>query len=171
MAEPPNSSIFSIKSFFLWWRNVVFYLTKIPHCGLLINHIIIQFKCSGGRGLPWTAKSSSIFARDLTKHKSYEQGWRSVPPSAERQIFFLVSKIPENRKRRKPCWTIKKCSPEQKAHCPAWEFKAGKLCWFINGTICEGSVQKSRNEKMKICRSCEVFDTYFNVKTRSFSPA
>jgi len=88
---------------------------------------------------------------------SYEQGWRSVTPSAERQMFFLVSRIVEKRKRRKPCWAIKKCSPEQKAQCPAWEFKVGDLCWFINGTICEGAVQKSWKEKMKICRSCEAF--------------
>jgi DNA-binding transcriptional regulator YiaG len=50
---------------------------------------------------------------------SYEQGWRSVPPSAERQMFFLVSRITEKRERRKPCWAIKKCSPDQKAQCPA----------------------------------------------------
>ena len=88
---------------------------------------------------------------------SYEQGWRSVPPSAERQMFFLVSRIAENRKRRKPCWAIKKCSSDQKAQCPAWGFKVGNLCWFINGTICEGAVQKNWQEKMEICRSCEVF--------------
>jgi hypothetical protein len=86
-------------------------------------------------------------------------------------MFFLVSRIAENRKRRKPCWVIKKCSLEQKAHCPAWEFKAGKLCWFINGTICEGTVQKSWKEKMEICRSCEVFLACFNVKGSSFLPA
>ena len=40
---------------------------------------------------------------------------------------------------------------------PAWEFKAGDLCWFINGTVCEGMVQKGWQEKMKICQSCEVF--------------
>ena len=102
---------------------------------------------------------------------SYEQGWRSIPPSAERQMFFLISRTAENRKRRKPCWAIKKCSHKQKAQCPAWEFKTGKLCWFINGTICEGSVQKSWKKKMKICRSCEVFLTYFSSKGRSFIPA
>ena len=78
-------------------------------------------------------------------------------------MFFLVSRIAENRKRRKACWAIKKCSAEQKANCPAWEFKAGNLCWFINGTICEGSVQKNWKEKMKICRSCEVFPKYLRV--------
>ena len=88
---------------------------------------------------------------------SYEQAWRSVPASVERQMFFLLSRLGENRKRRKPCWTIKKCSRDQKKQCPAWEFKAGDLCWFINGTVCEGIIQKSWKEKMKICRSCEVF--------------
>ena len=56
-----------------------------------------------------------------------------------------------------PCWVIKKCPSELKKQCPAWEFQAGRLCWFINGTICEGTVQKNWQEKMKICRGCEVF--------------
>jgi hypothetical protein len=106
---------------------------------------------------------AQLLGTSLKAIHSYEQGWRSVPPSAERQMFFLVSRIAENRKRRKACWAIKKCSPDQKANCPAWEFKAGNLCWFINGTICEGFVQKNWKEKMKICRSCEVFLTCFRV--------
>jgi len=106
---------------------------------------------------------AQLLGTSLKAIHSYEQGWRSVPPSAERQMLFLVSRIAENGKRRKACWVIKKCSPNQKAHCPAWEFKAGNLCWFINGTICEGSVQKNWKEKMKICRSCEVFPKYFWV--------
>jgi hypothetical protein len=88
---------------------------------------------------------------------SYEQAWRSIPASVERQMFFLLSRLAGDRNRRKPCWVIKKCSPDQKKQCPAWEFRAGDLCWFINGTVCEGIVQKSWKEKMKICRSCEVF--------------
>ena len=90
---------------------------------------------------------------------SYEQAWRSVPAYVERQMYFLVSRMDKNCKDRKPCWLIKKCSPEQRRQCPAWEFKAGNLCWFINGTVCEGSAQKSWKEKIEICRSCEVFPT------------
>ena len=100
---------------------------------------------------------AQLLRMSLKAIESYEQGWRSVPPSAERQMFFLVSRLPENRKRKKPCWVIKKCSPDQKAQCPVWEFKVGDLCWFINGTICEGYVQKNWKEKIKTCRSCEVF--------------
>lgn len=87
---------------------------------------------------------------------SYEQGWRTVPAHVERQILFLVSRLSENRKGRKSCWVVKKCPPERKKQCPAWEFQAGTLCWFISGTYCDGIVRKNWKEKMKICRSCEI---------------
>ena len=88
---------------------------------------------------------------------SYEQGWRSIPAHVERQMFFLIFQKFSEKKVNKPCWVIKKCPPEKKKNCPAWEFQAGKLCWFISGTLCEAEVQKDWAEKMKICRSCEVF--------------
>lgn len=87
---------------------------------------------------------------------SYEQGWRSVPVHIERQLFFLLSRSRKGPQLRWPCWKVKNCPSERKKQCPAWEFEAGRLCWFINGTICEGEVQESWHEKMKICRSCEV---------------
>ncbi|MBW1888671.1 MAG: helix-turn-helix domain-containing protein [Deltaproteobacteria bacterium] len=91
---------------------------------------------------------------------SYEQGWRTVPNYVERQLLFLVSRRRGNDRRIKSCWIIKGCPPERKKQCPAWEFKAGNLCWFINGTICKGAVQKDWKEKMKICRSCEVLISF-----------
>jgi hypothetical protein len=100
---------------------------------------------------------AQLLGTSLKAIHSYEQAWRSVPAAVERQMYFLISRMDENRKRRKPCWTIKKCSRAQRKQCPAWEFKAGDLCWFINGTVCEGIVQKNWKDKMKICRSCEVF--------------
>jgi DNA-binding XRE family transcriptional regulator len=89
---------------------------------------------------------------------SYEQGWRSIPVSVERQLFFLLSRIQPDGTKKKNCWTIKKCPPQRKKRCPAWEFNSGKLCWFISGTICQGDIQPSWKQKMKICRSCEVFE-------------
>ncbi len=91
---------------------------------------------------------------------SYEQDWRSIPTHVERQMFFLISNMRGTKKPRKSCWTLKECPAERRKQCPAWEFKAGKLCWFINGTICEGVVHDSWKEKMKICRSCEVFKSF-----------
>ena len=90
---------------------------------------------------------------------SYEQGWRSIPAHVERQVFFLIFQKFGGKNIKKPCWVIKKCPPDKKKNCPAWEFKAGKLCWFISGTLCESEAQKNWAEKMKICRSCEVFNS------------
>jgi len=87
---------------------------------------------------------------------SYEQGWRTIPSHVERQIFFLLSRTRTSDKVLKSCWIVKKCPPQRRKRCPAWEFQAGKLCWFINGTICECKSQQNWKEKMKICRSCEV---------------
>ncbi len=89
---------------------------------------------------------------------SYEQGWRRVSSAVERQMYFLAVQKNTKKGKLKSCWQIKKCSPEQKIQCPAWEFGAGELCWFINGTICGGTAQKNWKEKMKICRTCEVFE-------------
>ena len=102
---------------------------------------------------------AQLLGTSLKAVHGYEQGWRSIPIHAERQILFLVSRVQENNKRRKKCWTLKKCPPDRKKNCPAWEFQAGHLCWFINGTICEGLVQIGWKEKMKLCRSCDVFSS------------
>lgn len=104
---------------------------------------------------------AQLLGTSLKAIHSYEQGWRTIPPAVERQMYFLVSRINKNGRGSKPCWRIKKCAPDQKKKCPAWEFKSGNLCWFINGTICDGNVQKNWNDKMKICRSCEVFTSIF----------
>jgi len=100
---------------------------------------------------------AELLGTSLKAIHSYEQGWRTVPAHVERQIYFLVFRLELKGRKQKPCWLIRKCSPEQKNHCPAWEFSSGDLCWFINGTHCDGMSHKNWKEKMRICRSCEVF--------------
>ena len=100
---------------------------------------------------------AQLLGSSLKAVHSYEQGWRPVPAYVERQMFFLVSALEGKYKSKKPCWVVKNCPSERRQLCPAWEFKTGNLCWFINGTICEGGVQQDWKKKMKICRSCEVF--------------
>ena len=87
---------------------------------------------------------------------SYEQGWRNIPAHVERQMLFLIANMRGKSEVPKPCWVIKKCPPKKKKACPAWEFKSGKFCWLVNGTICDGTVYKDWQKKMKVCRSCEV---------------
>lgn len=97
--------------------------------------------------------------------RSYEQGWRKIPAHAERQLYLLVSLKIAADKKQKPCWVIKNCPFHRKKQCPAWEFQSGNLCWFINGTICEGTVQKNWKDKMNICRSCDVWDSLIGTLT------
>ena len=100
---------------------------------------------------------AQLLGTSLKAVHSYEQGWRPVPGYVERQMLFLISAWEGKYKSKKPCWVVKNCPVERRKLCPAWEFKTGNLCWFINGTICEGGVQQNWKEKMRICRSCEVF--------------
>jgi len=48
--------------------------------------------------------------------------------------------------------------------CPAWEFNAGDLCWFINGTKCNGEAHNSWEDKMEECRACKVFNNFFEAE-------
>ena len=89
--------------------------------------------------------------------QSFEQGWRDIPVHIERQVLFLLAMKRLHNEGNKPCWVIRKCPMEMRRNCPAWEFQSGQLCWFINGTICQGGVQESWRKKMKMCRQCEVF--------------
>lgn len=119
-----------------------------------------EFKSFRQRLSKTQKQMSQLLGISLKAVKSYEQSWRFIPPHVERQMFFLISNMRGAKKTRKSCWTIKECPTERRKQCPAWEFKAGNLCWLINGTICEGIVQDSWKEKMKICRSCEVFKSF-----------
>jgi hypothetical protein len=101
------------------------------------------------------SQMAALLGTSLKAVHSYEQGWRAVPGHVERQLFFLISRM-RGRKVSKPCWVVRGCSPDRKRQCPAWEYRAGTLCWFINGTVCEGTAQKDWQEKMKICRNCKV---------------
>ncbi len=89
--------------------------------------------------------------------QSFDQGWRKVPISIERQMLFLLSMKAMPISRIHPCWQKKGCDLKTRRKCPAWEFQAGHLCWFINGTICGGKNQENWNKKMQLCRQCEVF--------------
>lgn len=89
--------------------------------------------------------------------QSFEQGWRNIPASTERQILFLLSLKRSSIQNNSSCWETLNCPPEWKINCSAWEFKAGYLCWFINGTFCQGQIQKNWQEKVKLCQNCRVY--------------
>lgn len=96
---------------------------------------------------------------------SYEQGWRKIPHHVERQLLFLLSRsILNNGQNQDKCWDIQKCSDSKMKKCPAWEFKSGDLCWFINGTKCSGEAHNSWADKMEECKTCKVFKSFFETQ-------
>ena len=100
---------------------------------------------------------SELLGTSLKAIQSFEQGWRKVPIHIERQVLFLLTLQNDKAKQARPCWEVRKCSLETRRDCPAWDFNAGNLCWFINGTMCQGKPQTNWSSKMKVCRKCEVF--------------
>jgi len=102
-------------------------------------------------------KLSALLGTSLKAIQSFEQGWRKVPVHIERQMLFLLALHKGKTKGGQPCWDVQDCPPERRQGCPAWEFNAGHLCWFINGTICEGKPRVNWGSKIKICRRCSVF--------------
>jgi len=99
---------------------------------------------------------AALLGTSLKAVHSYEQGWRRIPTHVERQLLFLIVQRNSRTGESKPCWEQRACPADQREQCPAWEFQTGQFCWFINGTICHGTVQKSWEKKMVLCRQCEV---------------
>jgi len=99
---------------------------------------------------------ATLLGTSLKAVHSYEQGWRTIPAHVERQMLFLYIRRRDASQKPNLCWKIKRCPAEHRSRCPAWEFRAGTLCWFISGTICEGTAQKNWREKIAVCRDCEV---------------
>ena len=105
------------------------------------------------------SQMAQVLGVSLKAIQSFEQGWRNIPVHIERQVLFLLASKKSPPQKERPCWVIRKCLMEIRQNCPAWEFQVGNLCWFINGTICQGRTQESWQKKMKICRQCKVFQT------------
>jgi len=116
------------------------------------REIFVQLRAKLGK----TQKAlAELLGVSLKAVQSYEQGWRSIPPHVERQLYLLAANQRKNSQvKRKNCWAIKRCG--RKKGCPAWEFQAGYFCWLLSGTQCECAAAKNWNEKIIICRNCEV---------------
>ncbi len=87
---------------------------------------------------------------------SYEQGWRTVPTHIERQMIFLLTRKKNKNQEIENCWDVKKCPEEKKQKCPAWEFDSGEFCWFLCGTLCDNATHQNWQEKITVCKDCEV---------------
>jgi len=89
--------------------------------------------------------------------QSFEQGWRPVPTYIEREMLMLKSLKVSTDRNVKPCWEVTNCPMEWRDDCIVWELKVRHFCWLINGTNCQGKIQKNWQEKIMLCWDCEVF--------------
>jgi len=99
---------------------------------------------------------AQLLGVSLKAVQSFEQGWRKIPVHVERQILFLLVQKNTTIAKAPTCWDDLNCPDELREKCPAWEFNTPNLCWFINGTVCGGTVHKDWREKMKSCWKCKV---------------
>ena len=105
---------------------------------------------------------AGLLGRSLKSIQSFEQGWRDVPASVERYLLLLLGVNKALASKARPCWSVKKCSQEIRTKCPVWEFQAGNICWVFNVNLCQGKAPKTWDEKVKVCRKCEVFQSVFD---------
>jgi len=118
------------------------------------SKVISKIRCYLGKS---QKELSQLLCVSTKAVQSWEQGWRNIPAGTERQLLLLLSLKRQQDKGTKPCWDIVNCPDGWRRNCSAWEFKAGHLCWFINGTFCQGNLQKNWDKKIKLCQDCKVF--------------
>jgi len=101
--------------------------------------------------------------------QSFEQGWRNIPVSVERQLLFLLWSERALSRNTAPCWQQRECPSEWKKDCLAYQYKEGQPCWFVNGAFAGGKFQKNWSMKMEICRQCCVFREVFQQWPRRYA--
>ena len=86
------------------------------------------------------------------------------------------------------CWQFKKCGREpggarmkELGVCPAATDKrlddihgglnAGRTCWVIAGTFCEGLIQGTFAQKFSSCRECDFYQMVLEEETQNFITA
>ena len=116
-----------------------------------------QFKTHRTEMKKTQQQMAQLLGVSLKAVQGYEQGWRNIPLSIERQILFLIYQRRAPSGDQKPCWAEKNCPRQKRALCPAYELRLGRLCWFVNGTLCDGKPQQSWEKKIEKCRQCEIF--------------
>jgi hypothetical protein len=84
------------------------------------------------------------------------------------------------------CWEVKKCGREpggekssELAICPAANEKklhgthggsnAGRACWAVAGTFCDGTVQGTFAKKYEDCEKCDFFHQVLDEEDKEFT--
>ena len=143
-------------------------IAKPPQCDIIDLVINIRWKIKSkefskirhvlGRTQEQLAQVLCISTKTI---QSFEQGWRNIPKHIEREMLLLLSLKTHLNMSSRSCWNITKCPSEWRENCIIWELKAGHLCWFLSGTFCQGRFHNCWDNKIKLCRKCEVYTSMF----------
>jgi hypothetical protein len=102
------------------------------------------------------------------------------------KLSLRLSDMTQLRKRHKQnCWEVRNCrmmietSDQRTSLCPAIIYEeldgvhgglnAGRMCWAVDGTYCNGGIQGSSEQKMDECRACGFFRSVANEEGEAFS--
>ena len=55
------------------------------------------------------------------------------------------------------CWDYYHCPRERQLVCPAFQQGAGRTCWNVAGTLCEGNGEGVNAKKLGTCSVCDFY--------------
>ena len=55
------------------------------------------------------------------------------------------------------CWEYYDCPKERQNVCSAFQKNAGRICWQVAGTLCEGKAKGFFANKIGDCMKCEFY--------------
>ncbi len=55
------------------------------------------------------------------------------------------------------CWDFYHCPRERRLVCPAFQQEAGRSCWSVAGTLCEGNGRGVNAKKIGTCSGCDFY--------------
>ena len=99
---------------------------------------------------------AQLLGVSLKAVESYEQGWRNIPSTVERMVYFLLFKLNQEAfEPVAPCWTLTSCPEEARRDCVAHVVGEGHFCWFFTGGLCASA--RASGEGERHCYRCAVF--------------
>ena len=76
--------------------------------------------------------------------------------SENKRSFAPAAKKREPRSRQN-CWEFYNCPQERQNVCSAFKKGAGRRCWQVAGTLCEGKTDGMFARKIGDCMKCEFY--------------
>ncbi len=98
--------------------------------------------------------------------QSYEQGWRPIPCRVQQTLALLLYLHYRKTAGKPPsCWRVLNCARARRRRCPAYNLRAGDVCWMIAGAQCNDIAPTETEKMMSACRHCPVVRAWWPDET------